>query len=72
MGIGLLVGVAPAIFFGAQAISRSRQAVWYMNLRAAVDANGRTLANIDSALGWLAVYGSLGWVVFLALLTFLG
>jgi hypothetical protein len=72
MGIALLVGMAPAIFFGAQAISRSRQAVWYMNLRAAVDANGRTRANIGSALGWLAIYASLGWGIFMALLTFLG
>lgn len=63
IGLSALVGIAPAIFLGIQAISRARQAAWYMNLRAAVDAGGRTRASIGSALGWLAIYVGIGWIL---------
>ncbi|MCP4363041.1 MAG: hypothetical protein GY796_33970 [Chloroflexi bacterium] len=67
IGISAIVGLAPGLFMGIQSISRARQAAWYMNLRAAVDAGGRTRANIGSALGWLAIYMGIGWILFIVL-----
>lgn len=67
IGLSAIVGIAPAIFLGIQAISRARQAGWYMNLRAAVDAGGRTRANVGSALGWLAIYTSIAWILVIVL-----
>lgn len=67
IGLSALVGIAPAIFLGIQAISRARQAAWYMNLRAAVDAGGRTRASLGSALGWLAIYANIAWILLIVL-----
>jgi hypothetical protein len=68
IGISAIVGIAPAVFLGIQAISRARQAAWYMNLRAAVDAGGRSRASIGNALGWLAIYLSIAWILFITIL----
>ncbi|MBX3056406.1 MAG: hypothetical protein KF770_08035 [Anaerolineae bacterium] len=67
IGLSALVGIAPAIFLGIQAISRARQAAWYMNLRAAVDAGGRTRASLGSGLGWLAIYANIAWILLIVL-----
>ncbi len=67
VGLSAVVGLAPAIFLGIQATSRARQAAWYMNLRAAVDAGGRTRATVGSALGWLAIYTSIAWILLIVL-----
>ncbi len=67
VGISALIGIAPAIFLGIQAISRARQAAWYMNLRAAVDAGGRTRASLGSGLGWLAIYANIAWILLIVL-----
>lgn len=67
IGISAVIGIAPSIFLGIQAISRARQAAWYMNLRAAVDAGGRSRASIGSALGWLAIYMSIAWILFIVI-----
>ena len=65
IGISAVIGLAPAIFLGVQATSRARRAAWYLNLRASVDADGRTRASIGSALGWLAIYMSIAWILFI-------
>lgn len=67
IGISALVGIAPALFLGIQAISRARQAAWYMNLRAAVDAGGHTRAGAGGGLGWLAIYMNVAWILFITL-----
>lgn len=72
IGISAIVGIAPAMFLGIQAISRARQAAWYMNLRAAVDAGGRTRATIGSALGWLSIYMGIAWILFITIATLYG
>lgn len=72
IGISALVGIVPGIFLGIQAISRARQAVWYMNLQAAVDTNGRTRAGFGSALGWLAIYAGIAWILFIVIIALSG
>lgn len=72
IGISAIVGIAPALFLGIQAISRARQAAWYMNLRAAVDAGGRTRATIGSALGWLSIYTGIAWILFITIASLYG
>jgi len=72
IGISAVIGIAPAIFLGIQATSRARQAAWYMNLQAAVDAGGRTRASLGSALGWLAIYMSVAWILFIVIGTLAG
>ncbi len=69
IGIAAVLGIAPSLFLGGQAISRSRRAGWYMNLRAAVDANGRFRATVGNALGWLAIYMVIGWILFIVIAT---
>lgn len=72
IGISAVIGIAPALFLGIQATSRARQAAWYMNLRAAVDAGGRSRATIGSALGWLAIYLSIAWILFIIIIILAG
>lgn len=69
IAIAAVLGIAPSIFCGVQAISRARHAGWYMNLRAATDVGGRSRANIGSALGWLAIYMGIGWILFIIIAT---
>lgn len=69
IAIAAVLGIAPSVFLGVQAISRARHANWYMNLRAATDVNGRTRANIGNALGWLAIYMGIGWTLFIIIAT---
>ncbi len=69
IAIAAVLGIAPSIFLGIQAISRARNANWYMNLRAATDVGGRSRANIGNALGWLAIYMGIGWILFIIIAT---
>ncbi len=69
IAIAAVLGIAPSVFLGVQAISRARHANWYMNLRAATDVSGRTRANIGNALGWLAIYMGIGWTLFIIIAT---
>ena len=69
VAIAAVIGIGPSFFLAIQAISRSRQAGWFMNLQAATDANGRLRASVGNALGWLAIYMGIGWILFIIIAT---
>ena len=72
LALSALLGVLPALFFGYRAITQSQQASWYQNLDALFDQPGRTQASIGRALGWIAIYASIGWILFIFIALFVG
>lgn len=60
--VGLL-GLLPAVAFGVAALRQGQRASWYLNLSAALSQNGRGQATAGNALGWLAIYLVIGWVL---------
>jgi hypothetical protein len=64
LALSLLLGIVPGLTFGWWAISQSRQAAWYQNLEAMFDDPGRFRASLGRVLGWVAVYVSVAWVLF--------
>jgi hypothetical protein len=56
-----VLGILPAIGAGWFALRQGQRAVWYLNLPAVLDNNGRTKASIGNALGWLSIYLGIGW-----------
>lgn len=60
--VGLL-GLLPAVAFGIAALRQGQRASWYLNLSAALSQNGRGQATAGNALGWLAIYLVIGWVL---------
>lgn len=58
-----VLGIAPAILTGYAALRQGRQASWYLNLPAVLENSGRGKAGIGVALGWLAIYLSIGWIL---------
>jgi hypothetical protein len=64
LALSVLLGVVPGLTFGWWAISQSRQAAWYQNLEAMFDEPGRFKATVGRTFGWVAVYVSVAWVLF--------
>jgi hypothetical protein len=60
--VGLL-GLLPAVVFGIAALRQGQRASWYLNLSAALSSNGRGQATAGNALGWLAIYLVIGWLL---------
>ena len=71
LGISLVLGVAPSMFLGWRGIVLGQRANWYHNLRAVTDNAGASKAALGSALGWLAIYMGVAWVIFTAIALFL-
>jgi hypothetical protein len=72
LGISFVLGVAPSMFLGWRGIVLGQRANWYHNLRAVTDKTGASKAALGSALGWLAIYSSVAWVIFTVIALFLG
>ena len=70
LGISLVLGVAPSMFLGWRGIVLGQRANWYHNLRAVTDNAGASKAAFGSALGWLAIYMGVAWVIFTAIALF--
>ncbi len=64
LALSVLLGVLPGLLFGWWAVSQARQAAWYQNLEAMFDEPGRLKASLGRVLGWLAIYISAAWILF--------
>ena len=68
--LSLIIGVLPSMLLGWRAIAQAQQAGWYQNLNALFDTGGQSRAAFGKALGWLAIYISIGWVLLTAVAYF--
>lgn len=64
LALSVLLGIVPGLTFGWWAISQSRQAAWYQNLEAMFDEPGRFKATVGRILGWVAIYVTVAWILF--------
>ena len=71
LGISLILGVAPSMFLGWRGIVLGQRANWYRNLRAVTDNAGASKAAFGNALGWLAIYIGVAWIIFTVIALFL-
>jgi len=70
--IAALLGVLPALLFGWWAVSQARKASWYQNLNAMYDEPGRLRAAVGRVLGWMAIYITAAWILFIFVALFVG
>ncbi|NKQ36295.1 MAG: hypothetical protein HF973_11850 [Chloroflexi bacterium] len=63
MAISLVLGVLPSVALGWRAIAQAQRASWFRNLSAVTENDGGIKAAVGNALGWLAIYIGLAWVV---------
>jgi len=63
MAISLVLGVLPSVALGWRAIAQAQRASWFRNLSAVTENDGGVKAAVGNALGWLAIYIGLAWVV---------
>ncbi|MCZ2113951.1 MAG: hypothetical protein LC131_08970 [Anaerolineae bacterium] len=61
--LAAVIGILPAILVGYAALRQGQRASWYLNLPAVLEHSGRGKAGIGGALGWLAIYLSIGWIL---------
>jgi len=71
LGISLVLGITPSMFLGWRGIVLGQRANWYHNLRAVTDNAGASKAALGSALGWLAIYIGVAWIIFTVIALFL-
>lgn len=71
LGISFVLGIAPSMFLGWRGIVLGQRANWYHNLRAVTDNAGASKAALGSALGWLAIYIGVAWIIFTVIALFL-
>lgn len=65
VALALLLGLLPAVFFGWRAISLGQKASWYLNLGARPNSSERSKTAVGNALGWLAIYLGIVWIIFI-------
>jgi hypothetical protein len=58
-----LLGILPAMLAGFMALRQGQRAGWYLNLPAVLEQSGRGKAGVGGALGWLAIYLAIGWIL---------
>jgi len=58
-----VLGILPAMLAGFAALRQGQRASWYLNLPAVLEQSGRGKAGIGGALGWLAIYLGVGWIL---------
>lgn len=63
LAISLVLGVLPGVALGWRAIAQAQRASWFRNLSAVTENDGGMKAAVGNALGWLAIYIGLAWVV---------
>ena len=72
LALSALLGVLPGLLFGYRAVSQAQQAAWYQNLDALFDQPGRLRSRIGRVLGWIAIYVSATWILFILVAILLG
>ncbi|MFL7837963.1 MAG: hypothetical protein ACK2T4_02075 [Candidatus Promineifilaceae bacterium] len=70
--LSALLGVLPGFLFGYRAVTQSQQAGWYQNLDALFDQPGRLRSRTGRVLGWIAIYISAAWILFILVALLLG
>ena len=65
VALAILLGLLPAAFFGWRAISLGQKASWYLNLGARPNSSERSKTAVGNALGWLAIYLAIVWIIFI-------
>ena len=63
IALAAVFGILPAMLAGFAALRQGQRASWYLNLPAVLEQSGRGKAGIGGALGWLAIYLSVGWIL---------
>lgn len=69
--LSLLLGVAPSFLLGNEARRMAKTAEFYLKFRFNKSQSGKSRAAWGRILGWLAIYFSVGWIVFLVAVLFL-
>jgi hypothetical protein len=64
--LSLVLGVAPSLVLGNEARRMAKTADLYLGFRFNKRLAGKSRASLGRILGWLAIYLSVGWIVFLA------
>ncbi len=67
IAIAAVLGVAPSVALGWRAIALAQRAAWYRNLPALTENDGAGKTAVGNALGWLAIYLGLAWVLFVVI-----
>ncbi|MBK8985829.1 MAG: hypothetical protein IPM39_07060 [Chloroflexi bacterium] len=67
IAIAAVLGVAPSMVLGWRAIALAQRASWYRNLPAVTEKEGAGKTAVGNALGWLAIYLGLAWVLFVVI-----
>jgi len=65
IAIAAVLGIAPSMVLGWRAIALAQRASWYRNLPAVTEKDGAGKTAVGNALGWLAIYSGLAWVLFI-------
>lgn len=63
IALAAVLGILPAMLAGFAALRQGQRASWYLNLPAVLEQSGRGKAGIGGALGWLAIYLGVGWIL---------
>lgn len=63
IALAAVFGILPAMLAGFAALRQGQRASWYLNLPAVLEQSGRGKAGIGGALGWLAIYLGVGWIL---------
>ena len=72
LALSALLGVLPGLLFGYRAVSQAQNAACYQNLDALFDQPGRLRSRIGRVLGWIAIYVSAAWILFILVAILLG
>lgn len=67
IAITAALGLAPSLILGWRAIALAQRGAWYRNLPALTENEGAGKTAVGNALGWLAIYASLAWVLFVVI-----
>lgn len=63
IALAAVLGILPTMLAGFAALRQGQRASWYLNLPAVLEQSGRGKAGIGGALGWLAIYLGVGWIL---------
>ncbi len=67
IAIAAVIGIAPSMVLGWRAIALAQRASWYRTLPAVTENEGSGKSAVGNALGWLAIYTGLAWVLFIVI-----
>lgn len=67
IALSAALGMVPAIILGITALRHGQRASWYLNLPAIAGQGGRGRIVAGNALGWLAIYLTLAWILLIVI-----